>query len=165
MPTRHSWSSSPDGPSMMEFHCPRPADTQALAGRLAPLLVPGDLVLLSGPLGAGKTLFTAGLAAGLGVEEQVVSPSFVLVRQYLSGFMPLVHADVYRLGSINEFDDLDVFELARDGVLVIEWGDAVEAALPEDHLRVEFEVQDEEARLIRLVPEGTWAQRSLEVLA
>ncbi|MEX0865241.1 MAG: tRNA (adenosine(37)-N6)-threonylcarbamoyltransferase complex ATPase subunit type 1 TsaE [Acidimicrobiia bacterium] len=150
---------------MMEFHCPGPADTQALAGRLAPLLVPGDLLLLAGPLGAGKTLFTAGLAAGLGVEEPVVSPSFVLVKQYQSGFIPLVHADVYRLGSINEFDDLDVFELARNSVLVIEWGDAVEPALPEDHLRVEFEVEDQETRLIRLVPQGTWAQRSLEVLA
>jgi tRNA threonylcarbamoyladenosine biosynthesis protein TsaE len=149
----------------MEFRCPDPADTQALAGRLAPLLVPGDVVVLAGGLGAGKTLFTSGLAAGLGVEEQVASPSFVLVRPYLTGFMPLIHVDVYRLGSMNEFDDLDVFEPARDGVLVIEWGDAVENHLPEDHLRVEFEVEDDGTRVITLMPVGSWAKRSLGVLA
>jgi tRNA threonylcarbamoyladenosine biosynthesis protein TsaE len=149
----------------MEFRCPDPADTLALAGRLAPLLMPGDVVVLAGGLGAGKTLFTAGLAAGLGVEEQVASPSFVLVRPYLTGFMPLIHVDVYRLGSMNEFDDLDVFEQARDGVLVIEWGDAVESHLPEDHLRVEFQVEDDGTRLITLMPVGSWAKRSLGVLA
>jgi tRNA threonylcarbamoyladenosine biosynthesis protein TsaE len=87
---------------------PRPSP-----GAGSPLLNPGDVVVLKGGLGAGKTLFTGGLAAGLGVEEQVVSPSFVLVREYRSGFMPLIHVDVYRLGSINEFDDLDVFEMAK----------------------------------------------------
>ena len=108
---------------MIEVRCPEAADTQAFAGRLASTLRPGDVIVLVGGLGAGKTLFTGGLASGLGVEEPVVSPSFVLVRQYSSGFMALVHVDVYRLGSLNEFDDLDVFELAEEGVLVIEWGD------------------------------------------
>jgi tRNA threonylcarbamoyladenosine biosynthesis protein TsaE len=144
--------------------CPHPTDTVAVAGKLAALLNPGDVVVLKGGLGAGKTLFTGGLAAGLGVEEQVVSPSFVLVREYRSGFMPLIHADVYRLGSINEFEDLDVFEMARDGVLVIEWGDAVEPALPSDHLRVEFEVDDDGTRRLTLVPVGGWSQRSLELV-
>jgi tRNA threonylcarbamoyladenosine biosynthesis protein TsaE len=144
--------------------CPQPSDTVALAGKLAALLNPGDVVVLKGGLGAGKTLFTGGLAAGLGVEEQVVSPSFVLVREYRSGFMPLIHADVYRLGSINEFEDLDVFEMARDGVLVIEWGDAVEPALPSDHLRVEFEVDEDGTRRLTLVPVGGWSKRSLELV-
>lgn len=131
---------------------------------MAPLLNPGDIVVLKGGLGSGKTLFTGGLATGLGVEEQVVSPSFVLVRQYRSGFMPLVHVDVYRLGSMNEFEDLDVFEMARDGVLVIEWGDAIESGLPDDHLRVELEVADDESRTIRLVPCGDWDERTLEMM-
>lgn len=144
--------------------CPTEGDTRAFAGRLASHLRPGDVVLLAGPLGSGKTLFTAGLAAGLGVEEQVVSPSFVLVRQYDSGFMPIVHVDVYRLGSLNEFDDLDVFELAEDGVLVIEWGDAVEPAMPEDHLRIDFEVKDSQTRVLRLVPSGSWKSRDLEAV-
>ncbi len=146
---------------MIEVRCPTETDTRALAGRLAALLRPGDVVLLAGGLGSGKTLFTGGLAAGLGVEEQVVSPSFVLVRQYHSGFMPVIHVDVYRLGTLNEFDDLDVFEMAREGVLVIEWGDAVEPALPEDHLRIDFAVEDGQTRVLGLVPSGSWAGRDL----
>ncbi|MCI0544486.1 MAG: tRNA (adenosine(37)-N6)-threonylcarbamoyltransferase complex ATPase subunit type 1 TsaE [Actinobacteria bacterium] len=148
----------------LEIVCPTLADTQALAARVAALVRPGDVLVLSGGLGAGKTSFTAGLAAGLGVEEPVVSPTFVLVRRYRSGFMPLTHVDVYRLGSINEFDDLEVFELARDGVLVIEWGDAVDAAIPEDQLRVMFTVGEDGSRTIGLLPFGSWSQRPLEVL-
>jgi tRNA threonylcarbamoyladenosine biosynthesis protein TsaE len=125
------------------------------------MLKPGDVIVLSGSLGAGKTLFTSGVAAGLGIDEPVVSPSFVLVRQYDSGFLPLVHADVYRLGSLNEFDDLDVFELAADGVLVIEWGDAVEASLPAEHLRVVFEVDDDGTRELTFAGTGDWSRRDL----
>ena len=147
---------------MIEVNCPEPADTQAFAGRLASIVRPGDVIVLAGGLGVGKTLFTGGLAAGLGVDEAVVSPSFVLVRQYQSGFMPLVHVDVYRLGSLNEFDDLDVFELAENGVLVIEWGDAVESTLPDDHLRVDFSVEEDDKRKLRLVPSGSWSQRDLQ---
>ena len=146
---------------MIEVRCDTEADTEAFAGRLAAELRPGDVVVLAGGLGAGKTLFTGGLASGLGVEEQVVSPSFVLVRQYDSGFMPVIHVDVYRLGSLNEFDDLDVFELASEGVLVIEWGDAVESALPTDHLRVEFTVVEGGSRVLTLVPTGSWRDRDL----
>ncbi len=149
---------------MIEISCPEEADTRAFAGRLASALRPDDVILLAGRLGCGKTVFTGGLAAGLGVEEQIVSPSFVLVRQYRSGFMPLIHVDVYRLGTLNEFDDLDVFEMAREGVLVIEWGDAVEPALPESHLRIEFEVADDDFRTLRLVPSGSWSDRNLEAV-
>ena len=149
---------------MIGVTCPAPDDTLALARKLAAIVRPGDIVLLVGGLGSGKTLFTSGLAEGLGVEEQVVSPSFVLVRQYQSGFMPLVHVDVYRLSSINEFDDLDVFESAAEGVLVIEWADAVEPALPDDHLRVEFDVADDESRMIRLGLGGDWARRDIEAV-
>ncbi len=146
---------------MIELLCPGPDDTESLGGRLASSLRPGDVVVLAGGLGAGKTLFTKGLATGLGVEETVVSPSFVLVREYRSGFMPVVHVDVYRLGSFNEFDDLDVLEMSKDGVLVVEWGEAVESALPADHLRIEFVVGEDESRLLRFVGEGEWAKRDL----
>jgi len=146
---------------MTEVHCATSDDTEALGSRLASSLRPGDVVVLAGGLGAGKTLFTRGLATGLGVDEPVVSPSFVLVRVYRSGFMPVIHADVYRLGSMNEFDDLDVLEMAKDGVLVIEWGEAVESALPTDHLKVEFEVFEDQSRLLRFKGEGSWAERDL----
>lgn len=149
----------------MEVLCPEPGDTEALGARLASSLRPGDILVLAGGLGSGKTLFTRGIATGLGVEEAVLSPSFVLVREYRTGFLPIVHVDVYRLGSINEFDDLDVFEMARNGVLVIEWGEAVETALPRDHLRVEFDVSDDEARTLRFVGGGDWSQRDLSGVA
>ncbi len=146
---------------MIEVRCQTEDDTRAFAARLASVLRPGDTLVLAGGLGVGKTLFTGGLATGLGVEEEVLSPSFVLVRRYDSGFLPFVHADVYRLGSVNEFDDLDVFEMSAGGVLVIEWGDAVESALPADHLRVEFSVEEDEARVLRLIPSGDWVGRNL----
>ena len=149
---------------MIDVTCPDPDDTLTLARKLAAIVRPGDVILLAGGLGSGKTLFTSGLAAGLGVDEQVVSPSFVLMRQYNSGFMPLVHVDVYRLGSINEFDDLDVFEPAAEGLLVIEWADAVASALPDSHLRVELEVLDNDSRLLTLKPVGEWAKRDLEAV-
>jgi tRNA threonylcarbamoyladenosine biosynthesis protein TsaE len=150
---------------LIEIACPTEADTRAVAAKLAANLRPGDIILLTGGLGVGKTLFTSGLAAGLGVEEQVLSPSFVLVRQYRTGFLPLVHVDVYRLGSINEFEDLETLELAADGVLIIEWGDALEGEIPEDHLRIDFFVQEDGSRVLRLMPEGTWAQRDLGLVA
>ena len=146
---------------MIEVFCPSADDTRAAGRKLAAALRPGDVIELAGGLGAGKTLFAGGLCEGLGVEEMVVSPSFVLVRQYASGFIPVVHVDVYRLASLHEFEDLDVFELAADGVLVIEWGDAVESALPEDHLRIEFMVHSDETRLLRLIPSGDWVDRDL----
>lgn len=150
---------------MTEIFCPTPDDTRAFASRFASLVTPGDVIVLAGPLGAGKTLFTGGLAAGLGVDEPVVSPSYVIVRTYRSGFLPLVHADVYRLGSFNEFDDLDVIETAADGVLVIEWGDAIESTLPADHLRLEFSVAEDESRTISVSPGGSWESRDWEAIA
>lgn len=150
---------------MIEVRCPTEADTRAVARRLAASVRPGDIILLAGGLGVGKTLFTAGLAAGLGIDEPVVSPSFVLVRQYRTGFLPMVHVDVYRLASLNEFDDLEVLDLAADGVAVIEWGDALEGAIPDDHLRIEFIVEPDSTRVLRLVPGGTWADRDLGLVA
>ena len=141
--------------------CAEEADTLGVAGRLAAEVRPGDVIALVGGLGAGKTRFAGGLAAGLGVQEQVVSPSFVLMREYRSGFLPVIHVDTYRLGSIHEFEDLDVFERAADGVLVVEWGDAVASSLPEDVLTVVFDVHDDETRTLHLAPSGSWTDRDL----
>jgi len=131
--------------------------------RLASLLRPNDVVLLCGELGSGKTAFVAGLAEGLGVEDRVTSPSFVLVRRYRGGFIPLIHADVYRLGSLNELSDLDLLDEAEDAILAVEWGDAVESAMPSQYLRVQFEVGDDGVRQISLVGHGpAWTDRNLE---
>lgn len=141
--------------------CPHEADTVAVAGRLAAEVRPGDVIVLKGGLGSGKTRFAGGLAGALGVEENVVSPSFILMREYRNGFLPVIHVDVYRLGSIHEFDDLDVFERSADGVLVIEWGEAVATALPPDLLTVEIDVDEDGSRVLHFLPAGEWCRRDL----
>ena len=139
-----------------------PADTLALGRRLASVMIPGDVVLLGGRLGTGKTLLTGGIAEGLGISDQVASPTFVIARVYRDGFLPLVHADVYRLGSILEFEDLDLEETALSGVLVIEWGEAIEDAVSPDRLVIEIEIDGETGRQFRFIPHGSWVDRSLE---
>lgn len=141
------------------------ADTRSFGRRLAGLCRPGDVILLSGALGSGKTVLAAGVAEGLGVPIPVTSPSFVLVRRYEGGFLPFVHADVYRLGTRGEVEDLDLLGEAEAGVLVIEWGEAVAEVMPDDHLAVELTVTGAETRTIRLVARGSWEKRPLGELA
>jgi tRNA threonylcarbamoyladenosine biosynthesis protein TsaE len=144
--------------------CPGEADTRALGRRLASLLRAGDVVLLAGDLGAGKTVFASGIAEGLGVADPVVSPSFILARRY-EGLLGLVHADLYRLGSSAEVDDLDLIESAADGVLVVEWGEAAAGCFPEDRLLVRLEADETGERTVTLVPRGSWRERPLEEVA
>jgi tRNA threonylcarbamoyladenosine biosynthesis protein TsaE len=139
-----------------------PEETLALGRRLSSILKPGDVVLLGGRLGTGKTLLTAGIAEGLGVPDPIASPTFVIARVYSDGFLPLVHADVYRLGSILEFEDLDLEETAASGVLVVEWGEAIEDAVSADRLVIEIEIDGETAREFRFLPHGSWLTRPLE---
>lgn len=113
-----------------------PEATVALARALAPLLEAGDVIALAGELGAGKTRFVQGVAAGLGVAETVTSPTFVLVRSY-RGRLPLVHCDVYRLDRLADVDGLGDDVLDPGSVTCIEWGDTVTALLPDDRLEVE----------------------------
>jgi tRNA threonylcarbamoyladenosine biosynthesis protein TsaE len=145
---------------MIQITCATADDTRSLGRRLAASLHSGDVLLLKGDLGAGKTVLAGGIAEGLGVEEQVTSPTFVLVRWY-EGLMLFVHADVYRLGSSAEIDDLDLPDEARDGVLVVEWGDVASQQFGDDHLLVEIAVADDDSRIISLHPSGRWATRSL----
>jgi tRNA threonylcarbamoyladenosine biosynthesis protein TsaE len=151
--------------SVIDLHCPTDADTRAAARRLAALCRPADVVVLNGGLGVGKTAFAGGLAEGLGVEEPVTSPTFVLMRSYHSGFMPFIHVDVYRLGSIGEFEDLAAIESGEDGVVVIEWGGAVAIALPRDRLEIDLQRNDDESRTLILRPAGSWSTRALDEVA
>ena len=146
---------------MIAIAAESPEATRAVGRRLAGLLRPGDIVLLAGRLGSGKTVFAAGVADGLGVDEPVTSPTFVLVHEH-QGFLPVIHADVYRLGSSAEFDDLELPSAADDGVLLVEWGNAVASSVPPDHLLVELVVASETERRIELTPMGTWDTRPLE---
>ena len=100
------------------------AETTAVARRMAAVLSTGDVVLLYGDLGAGKTAFVRGLAEGLGIPgEEVSSPTFTLIQEYRGGRLPLFHADLYRLDDPREIEDLGLDEIAREGVLAIEWAE------------------------------------------
>jgi tRNA threonylcarbamoyladenosine biosynthesis protein TsaE len=140
-----------------------PAETDALARRVAALLTAGDVVLLAGDLGAGKTAFARGLGAGLGVTEPVVSPTFTLARVY-AGRLRMVHVDVYRLDTVHELLDLGLDDLAADdAVTVVEWGDVVSGEFAPDRLEVvlEFVAGAPEARRITVTACGAgWAPRA-----
>jgi tRNA threonylcarbamoyladenosine biosynthesis protein TsaE len=137
-----------------------PEDTRKVAEAVAELLVPGDVVSLTGDLGAGKTTFVQGAARGLGVTEPVTSPTFVLVREY-RGDVPVYHVDVYRLDRLQEVIDLGFDDLLDPrSVIFVEWGDAIEPLLPDEHLRVELRAAEGEARRLSFSGSGTrWAGR------
>ena len=127
-----------------------PEDTRAAASMLAALLEPGDVVALSGDLGAGKTCFVQGAAAALGVELPVTSPTFVLVK-LLPGRIPVVHVDVYRLERLRDVHDLGEDVFAPDVVTFVEWGDTIRGLLPEDRLEVALSHVDQPGA----TPEGS----------
>jgi len=156
-----------------------PDDTFALAARVGGLLRAGDVVVLSGDLGAGKTLFAKGFGHALGVTETVVSPTFTVVREYACAVADgpsgsttrparMVHVDVYRLDHVQELHDVgwDDF-LDGESVAVVEWGDRVGALLPLDRLDVHLEMRDEgtgdgadDTRVVTFTASGTsWAGR------
>jgi tRNA threonylcarbamoyladenosine biosynthesis protein TsaE len=138
-------------------------ETRALGEGLGrTLLRAGDVVVLSGELGTGKTAFAQGVARGLGVTEPVVSPTFTIVREYV-GRLPLAHVDVYRLDRLQELHDIGFDELLDEGVTLVEWGDVAATALPAERLEVRLELAGAEAgdREICLSPLGaSWQARS-----
>ncbi|MCM3924801.1 tRNA (adenosine(37)-N6)-threonylcarbamoyltransferase complex ATPase subunit type 1 TsaE [Frankia sp. AiPs1] len=149
---------------------PTAARMRDFGARLSALLRPGDLLVLSGPLGAGKTVLTQGIAAGLGVRDPVTSPTFVLARIYPDGRIPLVHVDAYRLGGVTEVDDLDLDADADTSVTVVEWGAGLVDGLAQDHLELVLTrpTADEagETRTVRLVATGpNWARRLRDLAA
>ncbi len=134
--------------------------TQAFAAALAPLVTDGDLLVLVGDLGAGKTALTQGLCAALGVEDLVTSPTFTLANRY-EGRLVVNHLDVYRIAALAEAEDLAIPELLDDGLTVIEWGDVILPALPDDRLElcITFGAGDDD-RVIELSAVGPrWTER------
>ncbi len=134
---------------------PDPEGMEQLGARVAPLLGEGDTVCLAGPLGAGKTTFTRGLAAGLGVRGDVASPTFVIARRHPGPRVDLLHCDAYRVGSADEFADLDLDPAGA--VVVVEWGQSVMAELSDSWLEIVIERSsgtDEEQRRVAVSGHG-----------
>lgn len=147
-------------------------DTQTIAASVAAVSRPGDMLLLAGDLGAGKTTFTQGFGAALGVTDPITSPTFTLVNHYAAaGGLTVVHADVYRLDRLQEIIDLGLGELVDDrAIAVVEWGDVAEPVLPKDFLEITLAYppvptsgDDEEAeagRTLTFRPVGSsWTER------
>lgn len=137
--------------------------TRAVAGAVAALAGAGDLLVLSGDLGAGKTAFTQGLGAALGVTDPITSPTFTLAQRYDGSDLRVHHLDVYRLASVDEVADLDLGELLDDeAVTVIEWGDTILSALPADYLEVRFTFGegDDDRTVAFAAVGGGWAART-----
>ena len=137
------------------------AETRAVAAAVASVLRVGDLVALSGDLGAGKTCFVQGAAAALGVEGRVTSPSFTIMRSY-RGRLRVVHVDVYRLDRVRDVLELGEEALAEpDAVTFVEWGDAVTTLLPPDRLDVTIETAgDDDERVLEFATNGAWMERA-----
>jgi len=134
--------------------------TQAVAARVASLCVDGDLLVLVGDLGAGKTHFTKGFAAARGVTEPVTSPTFTLANRYV-GDIVVNHVDAYRVEQLDEAEDLALPEMLDDGVTLIEWGDLILPALPKDLLEIRITLGDgDDDRRIELRAVGdSWRPR------
>lgn len=118
---------------------PEVADTEALGAELAALMSAGDVVILDGPLGAGKTAMARGIAAGLGVSGRVTSPTFIIAREHrptAAGGVGMIHVDAYRLGGLDELDALDLDTDLTDAVVVVEWGEGLVERLAGRHLIV-----------------------------
>lgn len=161
-------------PAELVLHSSGPGETRRIAAALVPFLRSGDVVLLSGDLGAGKTVFTQGLARAAGVSEAVTSPTFTLLHSYPTAIgLDLLHADVYRLETTGEIADLGLAELVEDDAFaLVEWGERAEGALGPGHLLVVLSVPergedaDPPPRVLTFRPVGrSWAERWAEVAA
>lgn len=147
-----------------------PEAMQALGRRLAALLRAGDLVVLTGALGAGKTTLAQGIGAGLGVRGAVTSPTFVIARLHptLGDGPSLVHADAYRLGGRLEVDDLDLDASLSESVTLVEWGEGLVEELADDRLAIEISRgvgSEDETRVVRLTGRGPrWASADVSSL-
>jgi tRNA threonylcarbamoyladenosine biosynthesis protein TsaE len=142
-------------------------DTRRFGRRLGRVLRAGDLVVLTGPLGSGKTALVQGIGAGMAVLGDVTSPTFVIARVHRpsrSGGTPLVHVDAYRLATAAdpraEVDALDLDASVDDAVTVVEWGEGVVEQLGDAHLQVRIDRRDDDTRVVELVPGGgDWSER------
>lgn len=151
---------------MWEIHSYSDQVTEAVGRELGKLLGPGDFVSLTGELGAGKTTMVRGIASGLEVRDTVSSPSFLIIQEY-RGRYPVFHGDFYRLGSYQELEDIGWDEyFRREGIILVEWGNLIPEAIPEDYLEVEIQQPGSVTeRLLKFIPYGKHYRSVVEELA
>ena len=149
---------------MIKIITKTPQELEYLGSRMAQLVGPGDFLALDGDLGAGKTLFTQGMAQGLEITEDISSPTFTIIHEYESGRLPLYHMDVYRLKHPEEMYDLGYEEyFYGEGVTVVEWAQIIESLLPDEYLGIEIGVIPE-GRELRFFPHGSRYEHLIEEL-
>lgn len=158
----------PESPNVLVTNTYSVEETRIVGAALSPTLLPGDVISLTGDLGAGKTAFVQGVAAALGVEGRVTSPSFTIVHEY-EGRYPIIHLDVYRLDSFQEVIDLGFEEfLDPEAIVLIEWGEAIAPMLPRRHLEVEMrsaaDPESENERCLIFRPRGSEWIRKIQAM-
>lgn len=128
-------------------------ETIEIAQNLESEKFPNMIICLDGDLGSGKTVFTKGFAHALGIEENITSPTFNIIKEYTIGEMPLYHMDVYRLDGNTEGVGIEEY-YNKGGVVIIEWADTIQDILPKERLDIKFKVIDENSRVLKFVPHG-----------
>ena len=128
-------------------------DTLTIAENFESEKFPNMVICLDGELGCGKTVFVKGFAASLGIEDNITSPTFTIIKEYENGELPLYHMDIYRLDEVEEDIGINDY-FKKGGVVIIEWADLIEDKLPEERLDIKFKIVDENTRLLIFVPHG-----------
>lgn len=141
---------------MQEIECKNEYETKEFAKKLAAILKRGDIIVLTGELGAGKTKFTEGILSYFNLEQEISSPTFTIVNEYHSNKMDIYHFDLYRLTDIYEFENIGGEEYFNKGICIFEWGELIEDILPENYLKITFSriEQDENSRKLQIEPYG-----------
>lgn len=141
---------------MIHYRSDTVEETMRLGEKLARMMQADDCVVLCGDLGAGKTQFAKGFAEGLGVDDEITSPTFNILFEYVGDELPLLHFDLYRLDEENDLEEIDFFGLLESGaVSLVEWGDKFASALPEERLDVQIRVAEDGHRDIAIEGRGT----------
>ena len=143
----------------IELHTSTPSQTRRIGERIGRMLRAGDVVLLSGELGAGKTVLAQGIGLGMGIIDPIKSSSFVIMNEYQGPELRMFHADLYRLEDPAQVAELALDELAERGVLVVEWPERAPAELPAEHLRVELSYDGAKGRSVRIEVVGERYER------
>lgn len=142
---------------MYQWICASPEKTTAFSEKLAAYLQPGDVITLTGDLGAGKTTFTKGLAKGLGIHDTVNSPTFTIIKEYYGGRCPLYHMDVYRISDEEDIGIEDYYH--QGGIVVIEWAENIPSWLPDEYLNISIDRIADKKRALVFSPHGRRFER------